>query len=285
LSPEEVERATVVLERLSGRRRDSFEDFRLGRRRAGRRRKGVYRGWTRPDGVAQTPELWPIFLNSAIVAAAREILGNDACFLQHNDLHAGFSALSWHRDSVTRRLGDHGDWDESREPYRLARVGFYLHRPAESGFALGLVPRSHRRGGALEDAELVRMDRAARPLAQAMAALTKRDPLGRRADWIGAVPGDALFFDPRVLHAGSRFSGPKYSAFVAFGKPGAHFARHQAYYRHVRAELRYRPLPAELVTRLREAGLLAEELPEPDGLGSAFIPSWLHTWLGRALRP
>jgi hypothetical protein len=53
----------------------------------------------------------------------------------------------------------------------------------------------------------------------------------------------------------------------------------------VRAELRYRPLPAELVTRLREAGLLAEELPEPDGLGSAFIPSWLHTWLGRALRP
>jgi hypothetical protein len=285
LEADEVEHATCVLERLSGRTRAGFDEFRVGGRWSASGRRGLYRGWTLPDGVCQTPELWRLAAKPALAETMREILGEETRFLQHNDLHVGFSALAWHRDCVTRRLSDHGDWDESREPYRLARVGFYLHRPEQSGFALGLVPRSHRRGGAVQDADLSRLDRRASPLAQAWSLMTRHDPLALRANWLTVTPGDAVVFDPRILHAGSRFSGPKYSFFVAFGAPGVHFARHQAYYRHVRAELHYAPLAAGLVERLREAGLLAEDLPAPEGLADGFVPGRLQSWLGRTVRP
>src|SRR5262245_43021389 len=144
LPPAAVEQYVLHLERLAGRTACSF-----GRARAsGRPRlRGLRRAWTLPDGVSRIPEFHDLVLLPALVERIRSLLGPEARFLQHTDLHVGFSAVNWHRDNVNRQLGFTDDWDESVEPYRLARVGFYLQSHAESGFALGLVPGSHRRPG------------------------------------------------------------------------------------------------------------------------------------------
>jgi ADP-heptose:LPS heptosyltransferase len=75
-------------------------------------------GWTVPDGVTQSRCFWPLIFNKKLLSVVRELIGTDIRFLQHNDLHVGFSSLNWHRDSVTRRLGEGADWDET-EPYRI----------------------------------------------------------------------------------------------------------------------------------------------------------------------
>lgn len=278
-----VEEHVAAAERLSGRTRASFEQYRVGR---GWLTRGVYRGWTLPDGVSKAREFWDLLFLPGLLDVVREVLSPEARFLQHTDLHVGFSAVNWHRDSVTRALGTGGDWDESEEPYRLARVGFYLQSHAESRFALGLVPGSHRRGGALDEAGLADVERRTASWRQGISLVLGRDPLGGRAEWVPAERGDAIVFDPRIVHSGSFIQGPKYSAFLAYGVPGRHFARHLHYYRHLRDELGYGPLDAELVERLRQASLLAEVEPLPgDAEANAYRPGRLQKLLGRRIRP
>src|SRR5262245_35792303 len=95
--------------------------------------------WTQPDGVNRNPAFWPIIFNERLLASVRQIFGRDVRYLPHNDLHLGFSSFSWHRDSVNRTFGNGPDWDETREPYRIARVAIYLQRFEDSHFKLGLV--------------------------------------------------------------------------------------------------------------------------------------------------
>src|SRR5262249_36915488 len=100
-------------------------------------------GWTFPDGVTQSPCFWPLIFSEKLIAIVTELIGSNIRYLQHNDLHVGFSSFSWHRDSVSRRLEDGPDWDES-EPYRIVRIGVYLQPRGTSSFQLGFVPGSHR---------------------------------------------------------------------------------------------------------------------------------------------
>jgi hypothetical protein len=283
LPPDAVEENVRVLEGLSGRTREDFDRFRVAK---GWLSRGVYRGWTLPDGVSKTRAFCDLAFLPPLLCVVREVLGPAACYLQHTDLHVAFSAVNWHRDSVNRSLGTTGDWDEAGEPYRLARVGFYFQRHSESRFSLGLVPGSHRRGGVLAEPELEWLERRTSPLVQALALALDRDPVDGRAVWVPAESGDAIVFDPRIVHSGSFISGPKYSAFLAYGVPGRHFARHQHYYRHVREELGYETLDPELVSRLREASLFAEVDPaarrEERG---TYRPGVLQRLLGRRIRP
>ena len=117
---------------------------------------GVPRKWTclpawlrcRPSSICSSM--------SASLASAREVLGPEAVYLHHNDLHAGYSSPGWHRDNVHRTFGQGEDWDESTTPYRCARIALYLQTHAESGFKFGLIPGSHRR-----ESRLVRWERRA----------------------------------------------------------------------------------------------------------------------------
>jgi len=280
LDPDTVEASVLELERLSGRSREDFASLR--HRPAGLLRSAS-KAWTLPDGVSKRKAFWPIVTDERLVGALREVLSPELRFLQHTDLHVGFSAVTWHRDSVDRRLGNGPDWLENDESYRLVRVGFYLQGAASSRFALGLVPGSHREGG--DPGERARQERSASGPAQALRLLTGRDPLAAAAEWVATEPGDALVFDPRVLHAGSPVAGPKYSLFLAYGVPGRHFVRHQAYYRYLRSELGYADLDPELVERLCGASLYAGEVPEPPAAASAWKPSWLRTLAAKRIRP
>lgn len=252
LYPDEVEPLVQALERLSGRSRRAFE--------AGDRPSG----WTVPDGVTRHEAFWPLITHPRLVELVRTLLGSrDVRFLQHTDLHVGFSSFNWHRDSVSRQLGVGPDWDEAGAAYRIVRVGLYLQATGARAFKLGLVPGTHR----LEDPRAVRARRAAERGASwwghARRALTGRNPDLPGAEWVEAGAGDAVVFDPRVLHTGTPVDGAKYSVFLAYGLPNRHFAHHRQYYRHARADLGYGDVPPELAERLRVAGLLYEDAGEP----------------------
>jgi hypothetical protein len=164
-------------------------------------------------------------------------------------------------------------------------VGFYFQTHAESRFSLGLVPGSHRRGGVLGDAELARLERRTSAPWQALSLLRGQDPLAGRAECVAAESGDAVIFDRRILHSGNFISGPKYSAFLAYGVPGLHFARHRHYYRHVRTELGYADLDPAFAARLDAHGLLDAASARPGAMPGAYRPGRLQQLLGRHVRP
>ncbi|MGE3472578.1 MAG: phytanoyl-CoA dioxygenase family protein [Vicinamibacterales bacterium] len=237
-----------------------------------RRLAGVVARWTQPDGVNRNPDFWPIIFNERLLATVREILGPDVRYLPHNDLHVGFSSFSWHRDSVNRTLGDGPDWDETREPYRIARIGVYLQRYEDSRFKLGIVKGSHRPGGRLSERH-GRVSRRTGAAANVVSGLTGIDLVRGDADWIATEPGDCVIFDPRCLHTGSRFHGQKYSLFIAYGIQNSHFQHHWQYYLRLRPDLGYTSINKALADRLRTAGLLAPEPPSSLTVDEAWIPS------------
>src|SRR5262249_42474579 len=198
--------------------------------------------WTVPDGVTQSRCFWPLIFNEKLLSIVREIIGPDICFLQHNDLHVGFSSLNWHRDSVSRKLGEGGDWDET-EPYRIVRVGFYLQPRCLSSFQLGLLPWTHRTPSSSEVPEGRRLEPMARSGSLVRRIVLGRNPSPRAAEWLSLAAGDVVLFDPRVLHTGSRTKGPKYSIFLAYGALNNHSIDHAIYYRFLRPELGYQPMP------------------------------------------
>jgi Phytanoyl-CoA dioxygenase (PhyH) len=253
LSPAEVNTHTRTLEHLSGVSRASLASVETAIQRA----RGVHRAWTRPDGLSQHPPLWDLIFHPRLVESARGVLGRDIRYLPHSDLHAGFSAVAWHRDSVDPTCGEGPDWNETREPYRLARVVLYLQTFAESRFSLGLIAGTHR--GALAVSRRGAIGREVRRMSAERTAGVTPSALCDRADWISAQSGDAILFDPRLIHSGSPLSGPKYSVSLGYGAPGGHFRRHATHHRRSAGEGVYRDLPAPLVARLRGEGLHASE--------------------------
>ncbi len=227
--------------------------------------------WTLPDGVCQNRPFWEVIFNSNILAAVRGLLGGEVKFLQHNDLHVGFSSFHWHRDSVCRTFGKGPDWDESVEPYQLVRVGIYLQEKS-GGFRLGLVKGTHR-PDRLPESERHFIESKTSGLTKALNLLGGKDPLDDRADWVATEPGDCVIFDPRTIHTGSDFQGTKYSFFIAYGIENSHFRNHYNYYRHLREDLNYKELHPELVERLKAANLYADESPDYENIEGAWLPS------------
>lgn len=238
--------------------------------------------WTLPDGVCRNRPFWDVIFNPNILEAVRSILGENIKFLQHNDLHVGFSSFHWHRDSVCRAFGKGPDWDESAEPYQLLRVGIYL-QDGDSGFRLGMVRGTHR-PDRLPEAERQFIENSAGSLSKVKTMFGAKDPLNERADWIATGPGDCVIFDPRVIHTGSNFEGTKYSFFVAYGVENGHFRNHYNYYRYLREDLNYRPLHPELAERLQDAGLYAGETADVPFIDGAWLPSKAFSLVARQFK-
>lgn len=267
LTDEEVRHYTACLEALSGisRQNGRTQTGQLGRR-------GLSRSWSMTDGVTKSPEFWPIITHPRLVQTVRALLGDGVKYLQHSDLHVGFSAISWHRDNVNRTYGVGPDWDETAVPYRNVRVGIYLQTHRESQFKLGFIPGSHRQEGQvtwrrkLSEANL-------RWLGAFSYLFTDLQMRAANATWIATEPGDCILFDPRIQHSGSAITGPKYSIFVAYGLENEHFYNHQNYYRRVRTELNYQPMHPDLVHMLQAAGLYQAQEPVYDAIQGAWKPS------------
>ena len=242
LSPSEAQQYRMMLQRQSGLSDIDFNEA-----------KARIRGWSMPDGVTKTRDWWPIIFHPRLVATIRETLGSDARYTQHSDLHVHHGSVGWHRDSANRIFGMGPDWDESRAPYRVARVAIYLQSYAESGSSFGVIPGSHRRQSNATRMELGIHDRlrhAAKHPDWLLPVLTAR-PF-----WMRTEPGDCVIFNQRLLHTGSHIRGPKYAIFLSYSPENEHGLRHRRYYLEDRAELGYKDFEPELRDRLRDAGLL-----------------------------
>lgn len=228
--------------------------------------------WNHTDGVSKEPDFWDLIFQPRLRAEVEAVIGRGFKYLQHSDLQVGFSAVAWHRDNVGRAYGVGPDWDESDGAYGLVRVGIYLQSFAASGFRLGLIPGSHRfrpDGTALQR----RLREAKFKLQGGLSYLGPRlQQATRSAEWVATEPGDAIIFDPRILHSGSFIKGLKLSMFVGYGHENRHFADLQNYYRHVRTELGYAEFHPDLIDRLRAEDLYAESIQDSDRVEGAYVP-------------
>ena len=240
-------------------------------------------GWTVPDGLTQTRCFWPLIFDKKLLNIVRSLIGPDIRFLQHNDLHVGFSSFNWHRDSVSRKLGEGRDWDET-EPYRIVRVGFYLQPRGSSSFKLGLLPGTHRMPSLSESRKRGRLEALSGHLSLVQRFVLGRNPSPASAEWLAPAAGDAVIFDPRVLHTGSRTSGSKYSIFLAYGAPNSHSIDHGIYYRFLRPELGYQPMHRDLITQLKTAGLYQEIEDTDRTIPGASLPGFVQSAIARRIR-
>jgi|GEM_PF-659309 ectoine hydroxylase-related dioxygenase (phytanoyl-CoA dioxygenase family) len=270
LSPEEVKFYTGKMEELSGISRADAEKV---DKSGGLGQRGLDKSWNLPDGVTKSRDFWPLIWNETLLDTARALLGNDDVrYMQHSDLHVGFSAISWHRDNVNRQLGQGPDWDESEEPYKILRVGVYLQTYEESHFRLGFIPGSHR---PVENITFGRKMMEARLKwvgAMSYMFVKLQELASSEAEWVATEPGDCILFDPRTIHSGSYIVGPKYSMFVAYGIENKHFFNHFNYYQRIRPELGYQEMNPELVQELRARNLYPENQPEIDEIEGAYVP-------------
>lgn len=265
LDPAEVQHYRAEMEALSGIQSSQMrKSHKLGQR-------GLDSSWSEPDGVTKHAPFWPLITHQGVGTAVHSLLGDQIRFLQHTDLHVGFSAISWHRDNVNRTFGIGPDWREQEESYQIVRVGIYLQSYAESGFRLGFIPGSHQPEFPVTLARKLQEQKL--QWIGAMSYLfVKLQEWASNAEWVATEPGDVIIFDPRILHSGSYITGPKYSIFLAFGRENNHFYNHFNYYRRVRPELKYGDMVPELVQLLHSHNLLPESAPVYDQIQDAWTP-------------
>jgi hypothetical protein len=231
------------------------------------------KSWTMPDGVIQHEAFWPTLWNETVLKTVKEILGEEVKFMQHNDLHLGYSSFAWHRDSINRTYESNlPDWQESTSPYQIVRCGYYL-QPEENNFHLGVLPGSHKLSGYITDETFLEYDKKLSNFENAKAKLGGKDWLKEQAVWIKTKPGDCVIFDPRLIHTGGEFEAEKFSFFNAYGIENSHFQQHYTYYRYLRYDLKYKAMPSKLVDLLKSKNLYASEDKLEEKINGAWIPS------------
>ena len=186
LNSDEVTHYVDKMEQRAGIKRSDFI--------ANKNKRGLSTSWYQPDGVCKNEDFWDLIFHERLLSIVREVVDPEVKFLQHNDLHVGFSAISWHRDSVCREFMVGPDWDESEEPYRLVRIGIYLQNYEESRFRLGFIPGSHLPNSEVsfkrkfEEAKLKWLG------ALSYAFVKLQLWASSNAEWVATQPGDAIIF-------------------------------------------------------------------------------------------
>lgn len=267
LDPAEVQHYKAEMETLSGIQSSQMRKSRkLGQR-------GLDSSWSEPDGITRHRQFWSLIIHPGIGTAVRYLLGDQVRFLQHTDLHVGYSTISWHRDNVNRTFGTGPDWHEE-EPYQIVRMGIYLQSYAESGFRLGFIPGSHRPEFPISLRRKLQ-ERKLQWIGAMSYLFVKLQEWASNAEWVATEPGDAVIFDPRILHSGSYITDPKYSMSLAFGRENVHFYNYLNYYRRVRPELKYTDMDPGLAHLLQIHNLLPEAAPVYDQIRDAWTPPTL----------
>jgi hypothetical protein len=286
LSPEESARYRAEIQTLSGVGDGDFGT----------------KVFTCADGVTQHRPFWPLIYDPRLLEAVRAAIGPTIRYTQHSDLHAHVAsrppspdfAGGWHRDSACRDFNVGPDWDDLLGPYRIVRVAFYLQTFAESHSALGVVPGSHRYEEKLSgNARRVwcRLLPAEYHIKRALSrkglgeepyyyhpwfhhrTRPARWPLLARPTepvWIKTEPGDCIIFNQRLYHSASAIKGPKYAIYLSYSADNDHARNHVRYYRFLRKDLKYGPVPPELAEKLREHDIYME-VPDPTNIEGATV--------------
>lgn len=197
--------------------------------------------WSCPGGVSASPEFWAL-LDDRLLRAVRGAFGADELrYTEHSDLKVWRHQPStgWHRDSVSDCFQVGTEWDETREPYHLVRVAFYLQLP-EAGFRWGCIPGTHRRERLMGKTARLFWKSVLRETTAIGSRLSYLQTeagrlwiqtgtaLGPPAEpvWLTPALGDCLLFDPRLIHAGGDVPMSKQAVFCSLGADNEHARRH-----------------------------------------------------------
>jgi hypothetical protein len=174
-----------------------------------------------------------------IIAAVAEVLDAPPKCLPGIDtigMHA--SETDAHRDASPSELPALAQAPFEGE-YPVARVILYPNSPGER---FGCLPGSHQQAGRSRD-------------------LTEAAPNEWR--WVVLRSGDALVFDPRLVHAGAPITNPKPTMIATYGVDGPCALQTYFHARIRTAQLGFADAPAELLHLLASEGILLHGVTEP----------------------
>ena len=194
----------------------------------------------------------------AILDCLKTCIGSDVRFLQWSTYQLNHMSFAWHRDSPFREFGVGSDWDESVDPYRVAKIILYLEC---TDFALAVYPGTHLKdidkkqiSAQREDFDEVACDHTA------VAA-----DFGDKPCVVHAGVGDAIVFDERLMHCGKlldperrqftrTIKGDKSFLSFIYGADNPHSYRFYSYF-HMEREFSVDPMGDALMKRLADHNL------------------------------
>jgi hypothetical protein len=204
--------------------------------------------WNCDHAVTLNPKLWGLVAQPSLLIAARQVLSDQnlvyaersqAKIWKHRPMTGG------HRDTIEAKFGSGTEWNEYPEPYGVVNVALYLQERGE-GFEWGAIPGSHRgehlmgpweqrlwrrlhwRGRIGSRLGYVNAEAGWLPLRVKSARWPFQPPA--REVWISPRPGDCIFFDPRLIHAGGPVPGWKIAVFFSLGTFNQHTRRHATHF-------------------------------------------------------
>ena len=216
-----------------------FTDILMGYKNLGAYKEDE--GYVIPDGITTQDEFWPLIYNEKIISILKNIFGDNPKYVRHSEVacdsaitgnYEGFRYLTgWHRDHRYRgeTLKIYGEkvFDESKYPFKIAKIGIYLNSHEENNSPTVFYPRSHRAEYSCSSFESRLFSIFKKIISFPLRSKAyihipyvrkyKKISLPVKPIEFRPQRGDAVIFDVRLLHAGSPRSGPRKILWFDYG--------------------------------------------------------------------
>ncbi len=230
-------------------------------------------GFTIPDGISHFEEFWGLIVDERLIQLLRFVLGNEVRYIRHSEIAIDYtntgryinfeSLIGWHRDHRFRAFSTKyfgiSVFDESEDPFKIAKIGVYLNSTSENKSPTVFYPKSH-----LDKYNVSYFEYYFHRCLRYAQTFLKRNknlvnlPIVRKfpfflsptVDPIDVVveKGDAILFDPRIIHTGTPRSGPRKILWWDYGLENAHTYDYCNYWERERKDMYYgkKPMNTEL---------------------------------------
>lgn len=204
--------------------------------------------WEEVDGVAKNKSFWPLLYNAKLISTLRSLTETPPKYLAHSDIHVNKGGVGWHTDSnrTTSKT------DDTEIKTGALRVAIYLQSAKSTLFNMGVIPGTHD--------HLSRLAGFEKKLWSLYHRFTKKLPpfyIFSKPMWFDIDEGDCLIFDTRILHTGTKPTGPKFSIYLVYGEENnVHCNTHYDYIHKTRSDLGYKNINPLLKKILKEKDLL-----------------------------
>ena len=269
---------------------------------------GVYKeeeGFVIPDGITYCKEFWELIYEEKLIELLRVVLGDTLRYIRHSEVacdytntgkYKDFKELSgWHRDHRYRALSTKyfgfSAFDESTNPFKIAKIGVYLNSTIENKSPTVFFPKSHR-----DQYNISLFESYIDKIIKYPLTFLYRNknllniPRVRKYPYflspsiepieIIVEKGDAIVFDPRLIHTGSPRSGLRRILWWDYGIENIHTYDYCKYWERERTDMIYGKiqLPDELKNLLIQKNLylLGFENYNGESLTERFKPKLDH---------
>lgn len=215
------------------------------------------------DGITTQENFWSLIYNEKILSILKNIFGDNPKYIRHSEItcdsaiegkYQGFLYLTgWHRDHRYRgeMLKIHGEkvFDESQYPFKIAKIGIYLNSHEENDSPTVFFPRSHRAEYSCSFFESKLFSFFKKIISYPLRSksfisfpyVRSRSRISLPVEPIEFKPqrGDAVIFDPRIIHAGTPRSGPRKILWFDYGVENPYTYDYCKYWEQERKDMGY----------------------------------------------